>query len=163
MNTKVKNGGSFLRKGRRRVGIDCSLTGAKNLVEQEHRDDCDIHTIMRKAKTTGVVQHVNKHKGDYLDMVGAPDFEESQRILAKAQSLWEDVPSHIRKEFDNDYGKYADFMMDPDNRDAITDLGLDASHLPEQESSSPAPDSASTPPSPEPEISSEAPQSPSGD
>ncbi|AXL14605.1 internal scaffolding protein [Microviridae sp.] len=114
---------------RRRVSLDFS--NSESLTEQCHKDEVKIQNIMRKASREGIVRHVSKYQGQYMDMVSAPDFYEAQIQLANAQSMFETVPAQIRAEFDNDPGKYIDFMQNPENRENIEKMGLDASHLPE--------------------------------
>lgn len=102
----------------------------ETLTEQHHRDDCRIDSILKKYAQTGVITHVNRAKGTYGDF-SAPDYQEAQNIIAAAKSLFEDVPAHIRLQFNNDPAEYIEFMQEPTNKQAIEELGLDASHLPD--------------------------------
>lgn len=120
---------SFTKSAHKRNQV-FSPHGKKSLTQQSAKDECDIHTIMRKAKKTGIVSHVNKYQGKYMDCASRQDFLQAQVILANAKSLWETVPSHIRSDFHNDYGEFIEFMQDPENRDQIREYGLDTSHLP---------------------------------
>ena len=99
---------SFSQKERRASRID--FKDDKGLTEQHHKDSCDIHTIMRKAHKTGLVEHVNQYQGTYMDMPGSVDFHEHMNIVAKANEMFESVPSEVRKKFGNDpivTGKHA--------------------------------------------------------
>ena len=121
----------FRRYERVPTVLDC--TGDPGLTEQSHKEDVDMHNIMRQFEKTGIVKHVAAHAGTYGDYVGAPGFQEAMNIIAKAESMFESVPAKIRAKFDNDPGKFVDFMQAPENYQAILDLGLDASHLPKPE------------------------------
>lgn len=100
-----------------------------SMTEQAHKAECDIHGILNKHKKTGILSHVAQYKGEYSNMIDAPDFHEMQNIIADAKTMFESVPSHIRKEFNNDAGQYLEFMQNPDNVEKIQQYGLDASHL----------------------------------
>lgn len=113
---------------RRRVAY--SFKNVESMTEQCHKDEVKIQNVMGKARKQGILTHVNQHAGTYMDYTDAPGFYEAQNILADAKSLFETVPSYIRKEFDNDAGRFLDFMQNPNNREAISEMGLDTSHLP---------------------------------
>ena len=122
---------------RRRVSVD--FTNDPGKTEQCHKKDCDIRVIMRKAERQGVLEHVNRYKGQYMDLPDVPSFHEAMNIIATADQMFETVPSHIRKKFGNDPAEYLKFMQNPENRDAIEALGLDASHLPKPVEPDPLP------------------------
>lgn len=113
---------------RRRVKTEFE---GESLTEQSHKESCDIHNIMRKYEKTGIVNHLAQFKGQYMDMSNSVEFHQAQLIVAEANSMWETVPSKIRAVFDNNPGKFVDFMQSENNREAILEMGLDASHLPE--------------------------------
>lgn len=136
---------SFNSRERRRSAID--FTGDPGLTEQSHKKSCDIHVILRNAERTGVMDHVSRFKGTYMDMPSGVDFHEAQNILASATQMFESVPAEIRKRFNNDPAEYLDFMQDENNRDKMVALGLDTSHLPPPPPpEAPAPASPETPP-----------------
>ena len=37
------------------------------MTEQAHKDDVDIHKIMKRYERTGIIDHLAKHKGTYMD------------------------------------------------------------------------------------------------
>lgn len=119
---------SSQKANHRRSRID--FKGSQSLTEQSQAKHCDIHTIMKKYERTGIIEHANAHKGTYMDLPTAPDFHAAQNIIAEANSMFESVPSAIRAKFKNDPVQYIEFMQNKDNREAIEEMGLDASHLP---------------------------------
>ncbi len=100
-----------------------------SMTEQAHKDDVDIHVIMKKFKQTGIITHVNAAQGTYMDYSNNLDYHEAQNIIADAKSLFETVPAHIRKDFQNDPQQFINFMQDPTKTKEIEAYGLDASHL----------------------------------
>lgn len=124
----------------RTVGID--FTGDPGYTEQAHKDEVDIHNIMRKYEKTGVIKHNAAFEGQYMDMTGALDYTDAQNLIAEGKSMFETVPSGIRQDFDNDSSKFVDFMQDENNRSQIEAYGFTTTHLPpvvEQEAPPPPP------------------------
>lgn len=119
----------------RKITLTCDpdTEMGRSKTEQCHKDEVNIHHILRQYKKTGVIDHVNKHQGTYMDLADLPDYQEAQNIIQTAKSMFESVPAVIRADFDNDPAKYVDFMQKPENRAEIEAYGLDASHLPPQE------------------------------
>ena len=122
---------SFTRENVKSVSID--FTGQKTMTEQCHKDSCDMHVILKKFEKTGILEHVSKHAGTYNDYINAPDFREAMTLLAEAEQMFETVPAKIRKKFGNDPAEYLEFMQNPENYEAIKEMGLDPSHLPKPE------------------------------
>ena len=112
---------------RRKVTLACDPDS--NMTEQCHAEECDIRNILRKYKTTGVINHVNKHQGTYGDFTGSAGLKEALDQVGEAYDMFESVPSHIREKFANDAGKFIDFMNDENNAEEIRALGLSDSHL----------------------------------
>ena len=117
----------------RTVGIDCQKAiedGEEYLVEQAHKDEVDINTIVKRhgidliAKVSALTQF------EYDDVTGN-DFQKSMNAIIKARDAFQYVPSDIRKQFDNDPARFMDFVHNPDNKEALIEMGL-ANPPPEQ-------------------------------
>jgi len=91
--------------------------------KQSFRDECDINIIMSRYLKTGIIDFVSKHSPQYLDLDGQ-DFTEAMLIVAEAKSLFQDLPSAIRTEFENDPAKFLDFVHDPENLPRMEEMGL---------------------------------------
>lgn len=92
--------------------------------EQKHKDDVDIHNIIRKYDKTGMILHIQKAIGVYGDYSEVNEFQVSQNMVIKAQSAFDALPSEIRKKFNNDPGQFFEFATDPKNKDEMITLGL---------------------------------------
>lgn len=112
---------------RRRVAIDFS--GEQTLTEQHHLNQCSMKKIMERYQRSGIIDHLNQYQGTYADFSNTPEYQEAQNIIAAANSMFETVPAQIRDKFDNDPGKFVDFMQNNQNIDKIEEMGLSASHL----------------------------------
>lgn len=101
----------------------------ESMTEQSHKDECDIHIILRKFEKTGMITHVAAHAGTYGDYTDALGFQEAQNVIAEAASMFESVPAKIREQFENDAGKFLDFIQNDENREQMEEMGFDTSHL----------------------------------
>lgn len=91
--------------------------------KQDMKDECDINRIMARFQKTGAVSHVKEYGGQY-GFAPAVTFHESVEIVRKAQEMFDDLPSKLRKKFDNDPEKFLAFVQDEKNADEMLELGL---------------------------------------
>lgn len=133
-----------LRK-RRRVAISFG----ESMTEQSHKKSCDINTILNRYKKTGIINHINNMQGKYEDYPSSIDFHLMQTKIAVAKSMFESIPSNIRAKFENDPGKFLDFASNPENREAMLEMGFSEEHLPEKPET-PASPEIPVEPAPEP-------------
>lgn len=111
---------SVRANGSKRVSYTCE--GASR-VEQDHRERVNINTIVAKARRTGFLPFRNV-QAEYGDFSAGVDFHTAQNRVIEAQARFQEVPSKIRKRFENDPGKLLDFLMDENNREEAIALGL---------------------------------------
>lgn len=89
--------------------------------KQSFKDSCDINKILKKAQVTGTVSHLAKHGAQYGDFADF-DFFDAQLKIAKGKSIFEALPSEIRREFDQDPGAFFEYVNDPANVDRLPEL-----------------------------------------
>lgn len=100
-------------------------TSGPSRTHQAHKEECDINRIMRRYAKTGVIEHVNRYQGRYGDFTQVPeDYESALDHVQQAEDMFMSLPSSIRKRFDNSPGEFLSFASDPDNADAMRELGL---------------------------------------
>jgi len=99
------------------------------LTEQHHRDTVNIHSILKRFEITGIMDHVNQYEGQYVEMLDPPDYHEAQNKIAMIDDMFMTLPASLRREFENDPGKFVEYMNNPDNYEDIIEKGLNASHL----------------------------------
>ena len=93
--------------------------------KQSHQKECDVNEILKKFRATGVITHRNKYEGEYGDFTDAPaSYHEAMNIMREADEMFMSIPAHVRSEFDNDPGKFLEFVGNPDNAERMYDLGL---------------------------------------
>ena len=111
---------------RNRVTTDCQQAikdGEEVMVEQSHKSEVDINNIVKKHGADLIGKIAALQQWTYDDVTGN-DFQESMNALIKARDTFDQVPSEIRKQFDNDPAKFMDFVHNPDNKDRMVELGL---------------------------------------
>ena len=102
------------------VAIECK----GGLTEQNHRDACDVHHIVRKYDQTGLIQHVNTAVAQYGDFTEVNEYQESLNTVIRAQDAFDQLPAKIRAKFNNDPGEFFEFATNPANLQEMVDLGL---------------------------------------
>jgi len=95
----------------------------EGMTKQSFRDECNINKIMAKFQRTGLINHYAKHAPQYMD-IPAIDYHEALNIVADAESMFEELPSTIRAQFENDPHKFLEFVQDPNNLDKMREMGL---------------------------------------
>ena len=103
-----------------RVSLD---TGSDCLVEQHHKDDCDIHNILKRFWKTGVLP-ITEAKPIYGDFSNVKTYQEAQTLIARVNEYFESLPSRLRERFANDPANFLDFVNDPENRKECEALGI---------------------------------------
>ncbi|WNK12659.1 MAG: internal scaffolding protein [Microvirus sp.] len=119
---------------RRRVSLDC---GDKLITKQAHKDECDIHNILRQYQRTGIINHVAAARAQYGDLPDPIDFQEAQHKLMAASTAFASLPSSVRDHFGNDPGRFLSAFLDKDQEPYLRSVGL-LNALPASEATSPA-------------------------
>lgn len=91
---------------------------------QSERDSTDINQIMKRFESTGVLEHVNEHQGDYTDIEGAVDYHTALNIQRRADEMFMELPAKVRFHFHNDPGDFLAATSDPARQAELIELGL---------------------------------------
>jgi phage internal scaffolding protein len=97
--------------------------GEPVLTEQAHKDECDMNRILDKYQKTGFIEHAKKHEGRYDDVTNV-DFQEAMNVVANVKSMFEELPSKFRAEFENNPGKFLEFAQNPQNAEKMHKMGI---------------------------------------
>lgn len=109
-----------LKRSCSRLSIKCE--GGRT--QQHFGPQCDINSIVERARVSGLVTHVNAKPPIYSDVSSVPDFQSALKVVADARATFGDLSSKVRERFSNDPGRMIDFMSDKTNRDECIKLGL---------------------------------------
>lgn len=93
------------------------------LAQQHTKDAVDINQIMARYIKTGVLDHVTKYQPQYTDNT-MQDYQQSQNIIIKADLMFSELPSQVRKNFGNDPAAFLDFVSNEANHDKLAEMGL---------------------------------------
>lgn len=120
-----------------RVTLDC---GDNLVTKQSHKDECDIHRILKQYQRTGVITHVQRAEAQFLDLPDALDFQNSIHILREAEEAFASLPATVREKFRNDPGEFLAAFQDPSRADELRAMGfLKPAPAPQGTTSSTAP------------------------
>lgn len=100
------------------------FTNSKTRTKQSFKEECDVNNIMKRYQRDGVIAHRNEFGGNYGDFMTEIDYHSAMNQIAKAQQMFEGLPSSIRNRFNNDPAEYLAFVHDPENKDEMVKLGL---------------------------------------
>jgi len=91
--------------------------------KQNHKEECDINTILEKFNITGLLpeQPLSPRYGDFT---GISDYHTAMNRVIAAQDEFEALPAQIRARFNNDPAQLIEFLENSDNRPEAEQLGL---------------------------------------
>ncbi|AXL15449.1 internal scaffolding protein [Microviridae sp.] len=88
--------------------------------KQSFKDETDVNLIIQKHTRMGTLSHLEQWGGQYGDLSDF-DFQEAQNQLAKANSMFEQLPSSVRNKFSNDPERFFEFVNAEENRDRLAE------------------------------------------
>lgn len=89
--------------------------------KQSFKSSTEISKILHKAQKTGVISHLAKHEGVYGDFADF-DFATAQNTIARANSIFAELPSELRNEFSQDPAKFFEYANNDENVGRLTEL-----------------------------------------
>jgi len=105
----------------KRVTLD---TGNKLITKQSHKDECDIHRILKQYQRTGIITHVQAARPTYTDLPSHIDLQESLNTIMQADEAFNALPSKVRDHFNNDPMTFLFAFQDEAQAEALRGFGL---------------------------------------
>mgnify|MGYP000073147877 CR=1 FL=1 len=107
---------------RKRHGLLCDPK--EHRATQEAKEQCDINRVLDRARHGASLSHVMQHGGRYGDFsdLHGDSYNDMLNRLADASSIFNDLPAELRSEFDNDPGKFFEFVGDKTEEELIEAL-----------------------------------------
>ena len=90
--------------------------------KQSFKDSTDINKILYQAQRTGTISHLQAHGGIYGDFSDIDDLLTAHARLERGKEVFDQLPSEIKREFDQDVGAFFRFVNDPANKDDLAKL-----------------------------------------
>jgi len=96
----------------------------EGLTNQAFKDECDINRVLDRAKKGVGIAHLANYQGVYGDFsdMDANTYEAMVTNLANANSIFHDLGAELRAEFDNNPGKFFEFVNNPENKDRLEEI-----------------------------------------
>jgi len=94
-----------------------------SMTKQSFKDECNINNIMAKFQKTGALNHYAKHAPNYGDATHI-ELADALNVVADAESMFEELPSSLRKRFQNSPELFLEFVNDEKNLEEMKKLGL---------------------------------------
>lgn len=102
------------------TGLECK---EPTMAQQQFAEECDINTIVERFGLTGQLPD-NLRMPITNEFVETTDYQQSLDKLREADNAFMQMPAKIRAEFENDAGKFVEFVSDPKNVDKCREWGL---------------------------------------
>jgi phage internal scaffolding protein len=99
-------------------------TEGESLTQQHFKEECDVVNIIKRHDRNGIIEHVQRGQARYGDFSEVSDYREALDLVKNAQEEFMSIPSDIRKQFDNNPGKFYEFVSNPDNKDELIKMGF---------------------------------------
>lgn len=99
-------------------------TMGESLTQQHFKEECDVINIIKRHDRNGIIEHVQRGQARYGDFSEVADYREALDLVRDAQTEFMTIPSDIRKKFDNDPGKFYEFVSNPDNKEELKQMGF---------------------------------------
>lgn len=91
--------------------------------KQSFKESTDINKILKKAQTAGSISHLIKYpEGVYGEFDGEFSLLDATEKIAKARGIFDELPSEIRKDFNNNALEFVRFAGDPANNGKLREL-----------------------------------------
>lgn len=118
-----------------------------SMTKQSMADESNINLIMARYVKTGIIEHVKEYGAHYADMPSLTDFHEAMNLVTEAQQMFDELPAETRSDFRNDPAEFLDFVTNPENHEAMVEMGLAHPREPPAQDTVPeVPETPETPP-----------------
>lgn len=107
--------------GKKRIQV-ITINDEPSMTQQAFAEDCDVNIILDRYMKTGELP--KPRQGIYADVSEVPDLTQAIQTVQTAQKAFDDLPSKVRFEFQNDPTQLLKFISNPNNKDRAIELGL---------------------------------------
>lgn len=111
---------SFYRP-HQRVTLNC---GTEQVTKQSHKDECDIHNILRQYQRTGIINHITSKQPLFTDLPSNLDYQTALNNMIASQRAFSELPASVRDEYRNDPQRFLAALGDPKQADKLRALGV---------------------------------------
>ncbi len=89
--------------------------------KQSQRDECDINMLLERYQRDASLGHLEKYGGQYGNYADY-DFENHVTKIAEMDTIFEQLPAEVKKDFGQSTNKFFEFVTNPENEDRLAEL-----------------------------------------
>ncbi len=89
--------------------------------KQSQRDECDINKLLERYQRDASLGHLEKYGGEYGNYADY-DFENHVTKIAEMNTIFEQLPAEVKKDFGQNTGRFFEYVTDPENREKLAEL-----------------------------------------
>lgn len=105
---------------------DLSFKDEIGCTKQSFSKEGDINYLMSRYLRSGEIPQGRGFSAMYADFSSSEDYHTVLSRIANARDSFHSLPSSLREKFDNDPGKFLDYLKDPSNFDEHEKFGIEA-------------------------------------
>lgn len=90
--------------------------------KQAFKDETDINKILKKAQRAGTLSHLERHGAYYADVSDVDDLLTAYNRVERAEEVFQDLPSEVRREFNNSWSEFFRCVNSPANAGRLREL-----------------------------------------
>lgn len=92
---------------------------------QSDAEAADINNILDKYRRTGILEHIQTRHAQYGDFSEIGDYQEKLNTVMAVTEVFNSLPVDVREEFDNDPANFIEYASQQENRERLSQLGLE--------------------------------------
>ena len=104
-----------------RVGFE---TTGESLTQQHFSQESEINNIIALHDRTGIIKNVQQGVAQYGDYSEINEYRQNLDMIRAADENFMQLPSNIRRQFNNNAGDFFEFATNPENQDKMIEMGL---------------------------------------
>ncbi len=89
--------------------------------KQSQRHECDINKLLERYQRDASLGHLEKYGGQYGNYADY-DFENHVTKIAEMNTIFEQLPAEVKKDFGQKPDKFFEFVTDPANAERLPEL-----------------------------------------
>ncbi len=89
--------------------------------KQSQKNECDINKLLERYERDASIGHLEKYGGQYGDYADY-DFENHVTKIAEMNTIFEQLPAEVKKDFGQSTNKFFEFVTNPENQGKLAEL-----------------------------------------
>ncbi|AXL14816.1 internal scaffolding protein [Microviridae sp.] len=90
--------------------------------KQAFKEETDINRILARAQKGETLTHLAKYGATYGDFTDVDDLLTAAQRLQRAEAIFQELPSEVRREFGQSAATFFNYVNDPANSDRLPEL-----------------------------------------